>query len=322
MLLQEEKIAYCKACKHQRLSEGVGIVCGLTKQPANFEFQCPDYIEVPRLVERKESNVPKSDVLNWKNIEPEEEKWFSEPIKSSKPRETIVKEIRGGRRKPIRWWNIDRNESHDISRSIKFVYAKFENYEKFLIYIYPLGAILLSYLFFRNSPIILFLIIAVVLIYSVLKHLKRKKFQYLCFELNRETGIVKIPDDNGKVRYVIPFSLVQFVVYVYGVGLGGTSKPLLAILSPNKDEESYVVPFLEDLAMTEARSLIIWYMDKNRPLPPGREFDKYRQADFERRRAEGFPPPLYPASIETPEATTAHQLERKKYWKDKDYMIP
>lgn len=39
------------------------------------------------------------------------------------------------------------------------------------------------------------------------------------------------------------------------------------------------------------------YMDRNRPLPEGKIFDPYREADFERRKAEGFPKPLYPSSV-------------------------
>ena len=56
----------------------------------------------------------------------------------------------------------------------------------------------------------------------------------------------------------------------------------------------------------------IWYMDKNRPLPPGTAFDPYRQKDFERRKAEGFPKPLYPSSITTNEATKEQQKERER----------
>lgn len=59
-------------------------------------------------------------------------------------------------------------------------------------------------------------------------------------------------------------------------------------------------------------------MDKNRPLPPGELFDPYREKDYERRKAEGFQPPLYPASINTPENTPEREKERikreKKYW--------
>ncbi|WP_314268542.1 hypothetical protein [Capnocytophaga sputigena] len=46
-------------------------------------------------------------------------------------------------------------------------------------------------------------------------------------------------------------------------------------------------------------SFIVWYMDKNRNLPPGEAFDPYREKDFHRRKAEGFPPPLYKSNIPT-----------------------
>ena len=59
-------------------------------------------------------------------------------------------------------------------------------------------------------------------------------------------------------------------------------------------------------------SLYVWYMDKNRPLPPGNAFDPYREQDFERRKAEGFPRPLYSSAIPTPEATPEQQAERKR----------
>ena len=59
-------------------------------------------------------------------------------------------------------------------------------------------------------------------------------------------------------------------------------------------------------------SFMVWYMDKNRPLPPGTAFDSYRQEDFERRKAEGFPKPLYSSEIPTPEATPEQQTERER----------
>ena len=68
-------------------------------------------------------------------------------------------------------------------------------------------------------------------------------------------------------------------------------------------------------------SILTWYMDKNRPLPPGSAFDPYRQKDFERRKAEGFPPPLYPSETCTREATKAQQAEREQYWKEEVYKV-
>lgn len=65
----------------------------------------------------------------------------------------------------------------------------------------------------------------------------------------------------------------------------------------------------------------VWYMDKNRPLPPGDAFDPYRLQDFNRRKVGGFPHPLHKSKIPTSEATLEQQVEREKYWKDKQYMI-
>ncbi len=65
----------------------------------------------------------------------------------------------------------------------------------------------------------------------------------------------------------------------------------------------------------DAWARYVWFMDKNRPLPPGTAFDPYREKDFQRRKAEGFPPPLYPSLVPTPEATPKQQKEREKYWK-------
>jgi len=66
-------------------------------------------------------------------------------------------------------------------------------------------------------------------------------------------------------------------------------------------------------------SFYVWYMDKNRPLPPGDAFDPYRQKDFERRKSEGFPLPLYYSNgVLTPE----QQAEREEYWKDQECFAP
>lgn|SRR5690554_1025066 len=71
----------------------------------------------------------------------------------------------------------------------------------------------------------------------------------------------------------------------------------------------------------QAWSYWVWYMDRNRPLPPGDAMDEFREADFQRRKAEGFPPPLYKSRIPTPEATTAQQIERERYWRDEEYLV-
>ncbi len=68
---------------------------------------------------------------------------------------------------------------------------------------------------------------------------------------------------------------------------------------------------LESSNPDEYWSFMVWYMDRNRPLPPGTAFDAYRKKDFERRKTAGFPKPLYPSNIATPEFTKSQQKERK-----------
>ena len=72
----------------------------------------------------------------------------------------------------------------------------------------------------------------------------------------------------------------------------------------------------EDYKPSGNWSFIVWYMDKNRPLPPGGAFDPYRKKDFQRRKSEGFPPPLYPSYIDTPEDSESQkelsQLHREE----------
>ena len=57
---------------------------------------------------------------------------------------------------------------------------------------------------------------------------------------------------------------------------------------------------------------LIWYMDKNRPLPPDKDLDPYREKDYNRRKAEGFPKPLFPSNVHTPEWKGAPKKGKRK----------
>ncbi|MCR1026411.1 hypothetical protein [Cellulophaga baltica] len=71
--------------------------------------------------------------------------------------------------------------------------------------------------------------------------------------------------------------------------------------------------------LNEVMSFYIWYMDKNRPLPPGTAFDPYRKNDFDRRRDEGFLAPLYPSSIKTSEANSYQAKVKSDYIKNNNF---
>ena len=78
----------------------------------------------------------------------------------------------------------------------------------------------------------------------------------------------------------------------------------------------YIIPLVYRISYgtamyDEILSFYLWYMDKNRPLPSGKIFDPYREQDYARRKAEGFPKPIF-MGIDTPEATEAQQKEREQ----------
>ena len=127
--------------------------------------------------------------------------------------------------------------------------------------------------------------------------------------LDRLNGMVTYPDFLFSKPCSVPFdellaSVASFanagasLVFYHYNGITGTSISA------------------EDYKPSGNWSFIVWYMDKNRPLPPGEAFDPYRKKDFQRRKAEGFPPPLYPSYIDTPEDSESQkelsQLHREE----------
>ena len=126
--------------------------------------------------------------------------------------------------------------------------------------------------------------------------------------LDRSKGLFAYPDFGINKRIVTRFEdLVLFIVNV-----GKTAAPYLK--APQTKFTNFTLTAIDVL---DDLSFFVWYMDKNRPLPPGDAFDEFRERDFQRRKAEGFPPPLYPSYVSTPEATPEQQAERDKYWEER-----
>ena len=107
--------------------------------------------------------------------------------------------------------------------------------------------------------------------------------------LDRLNGIITFPGVFYGKPITMPFDKVSAALKFNGIGagvsLGFSHHKILAtsIRIDNTPKSSW--------------SFIVWYMDKNRPLPPGKVFDLYRKRDYERRKAEGFPEPLYESWI-------------------------
>ncbi len=113
------------------------------------------------------------------------------------------------------------------------------------------------------------------------------------FIFDRENGTVTYPGLLWFTRRTLPFRDACFMEGRLGP-YGGESTHLFLVRADgitrvcvSWDEPEKFFAFL------------VWYMDRNRPLPPGSAFDPYREQDYQRRKREGFPPPLYPAQIAT-----------------------
>ena len=128
--------------------------------------------------------------------------------------------------------------------------------------------------------------------------------------LNREEGTISMPCAFKKENVVISFEEGDGIVK-FTAGGGAAPDVYLVFLYKNRKKGGH----LSHSDIYAFWDFVVWYMDKNRPLPPGTAFDPYREADFQRRKAEGFPKPLYKSYIPTPEATRRQQLERERIGK-------
>ncbi|WP_417786014.1 hypothetical protein [Tenacibaculum sp.] len=152
-----------------------------------------------------------------------------------------------------------------------------------------------------------FLIITALLtIFFLIYGLTKPKKEHI---LNRKDGLITMTGFFWQKNITMPFKKVEFAYSTGGENMVGAFR--LEVIRPNKWQtfDSFGYGGAE---YYESMSFITWYMDKNRPLPPGEAFDPYRQQDFKRRKLEGFPKPLYPSKISTPEATKEQQAERKR----------
>ena len=129
--------------------------------------------------------------------------------------------------------------------------------------------------------------------------------------INREEGTITFYKQRGEKRIVIPFEEGDgFLRFIAG---GGVAPDFILMFLPKSRKGPCGI--LAQIDIYAFWDFVVWYMDKNRPLPPGTAFDPYREADFQRRKAEGFPKPLYKSYIPTPEATRRQQLERERIGK-------
>ena len=137
--------------------------------------------------------------------------------------------------------------------------------------------------------------------------------------LDRKRGLVTYPDWFLWPSHTVPIGELR----INWQGTGGASGALgqdLVTAPPGGGFPRAIYLGMHPGDFAKSWSFILWYMDRNRPLPPGDAFDEFRERDFERRRSEGFPPPMFRSTFPTPEWTEEQDAERRRYWRDEDYF--
>ncbi len=171
-----------------------------------------------------------------------------------------------------------------------------------------LGLIALFFIVMRpyngGNGLIPFVVFAVILSYIYITHYIAPTKHFIA---NRQTGKLQFPISKKKPQKIVNFNDGDAIIKSYYIDNLYTS----LFFQTKKDIEPKAAMGLADWNREDYWSFLVWYMDKNRPLPPGKAFDAYRQRDFERRKAAGFPKPLYPSDIPTPEFTKEQQQIRK-----------
>ncbi|WP_281979995.1 hypothetical protein [Tenacibaculum mesophilum] len=130
--------------------------------------------------------------------------------------------------------------------------------------------------------------------------------------LDRLNGTVSYPDSFYGKPLQGKFSELKAVISISGDIDGASGDEKLKFVNTFRPRKIDILRTISYDDPYQEWSLYVWYMDKNRPLPPGTAFDPYRQQDFERRKALGFPKPLYKSTIPTPEFTKEQQAERRR----------
>ncbi|MDU1891899.1 MAG: hypothetical protein E6767_14525 [Dysgonomonas sp.] len=154
-----------------------------------------------------------------------------------------------------------------------------------------LFSLYISWIFLKAA----FLIVFAYILYYCVFGIKVKSSKAIIF--NRKAGTVSYPvyEDEKIVSYIKPFDECDFVI--------NEQENIPTALYIGHTEDLQQNPLITYKQPQRVWSFIVWYMDKNRPLPSGEILEPYREQDQKRRSKAGFLPPLYPSEIDFSETT-------------------
>ncbi len=153
-------------------------------------------------------------------------------------------------------------------------------------------------------PLVLYVIVNVILLILVFFPPKKE----IIFD--RLNGIISLPRKFSKKNKILKLRTLEGGYthrYSNGIEDNDENSTTTFYLKDKYDDFKYKYKKVTEFntiissSFNGLWSFILWYMDKNRPLPYDEAFDKFRNKDYQRRKNEGFPAPLIASAIKIEE---------------------
>ncbi len=297
-MTDKNRINLCKQCEKREFNPKVGLLCSLTHEKPSFDGECINLKNDTKKL--KSHNVSKLKPKNWKvpliSESPLEiGKYGNKKIIKADENQLIIKH--GGVWESLFW---------GIILLVLYLIAAIKFYE---VIEYP------YYLIFLG----LFSIILLMAISKLATALYGMKKTWV---FNRKNQTVSVPGVYNVKHYTLAFDELSVSIFRGNYGTKETVMHVPAKGLLKWSRFNYVTfPDLYDRVDSDDKnwSFYTWYMDQNRPLPPGKMFDHCRENEFNIRRQKGFPLPMYYSLVHTPEHTPQFKEERDKVWKDETF---
>lgn len=290
----KQAIDLCKKCTKRSFDKNVGLVCSLTNKKPDFVDTCIHYQEeISKNVEKEQSNKI-IEVPDWRLplitcVPPPIDKLGKRTIIHADEKELVLKYTGG---------------FHIIFGSI------------FIISF--VGGMILE-----PEALEFDLILGIIGVLLLTLGFTTPKKQWV---FNRLTQMVSVPGKYYVKSHEMKIDEMRIKQRSTGSANTGYTRSFPVVFVPMKGPDKWFGlnwVRLETLGgpteYDETWSFISWYMDTNRPLPPGEAFDHCRKREFESRKAKGFPLPMYYSIVPTPEANEEFQAIRDKVWKDETF---
>ncbi|QXP53225.1 hypothetical protein [Cellulophaga sp. HaHa_2_1] len=201
------------------------------------------------------------------------------------------------------------NNSYIVSKDPQHIFPLIFGGITLFIALYFLSILYFSDIWSISNTIILIICTSSVIFFTI--YYFTMPLKQVIFD--RYNGLITFPGFLWNRPITMKFESIRMLHA--GGALGSPTADMLYVKRPDRIIGSKYMLHVGGNLDTNL-SFIVWYMDKNRPLPDGDAFDDYRKKEYKRRKEEGFPPPLFRTFIPTDEFKLKWQIERDKHWKD------